>query len=99
MLDMFKTAVKPIIGMLHVPALPGSPLNSLDFEAIIDWVLGDAKVLTDGGVDGLIVENFGDVPFYPERVPPHTVAFMNSLAREVRRNFNLPLGINCAMMQ
>jgi uncharacterized protein len=40
------------------------------------------------------VENFGDVAFYPRRVPPHTVAFMTALAHEVKRGFGLPLGIN-----
>ena len=59
--------------MLHVPALPGSPRNELSLNAIIDWVLTDANALAGGGTDGLIVENFGDVPFYPRQVPPHTV--------------------------
>src|SRR5213592_4809579 len=73
---------KPVIGMLHVPALPGSPQNKLDFNAIIDWVLRDAEALAGGGADGLMIENFGDVPFYPRQVPPHTVAFMTALAIE-----------------
>src|SRR2546428_1448204 len=85
---------KPVIGMLHVPALPGSPQNKLRLNAIIDWVLTDAEALAGGGTDGLILENFGDVPFYPRRVPPHTVAYMTTLAGEVRRRFKLPLGIN-----
>src|SRR5207247_9656060 len=85
---------KPVIAMLHVPALPGSPQNKLDFNAIIDWVLRDAEALAGGGADGLILENFGDVPFYPRRVPPHTVAFMTAIALGVRRAFDLPLGIN-----
>jgi membrane complex biogenesis BtpA family protein len=57
-------------------------------------VLKDAEALATGGVDALILENFGDVPFYPSRVPTHTVAFMSLLAREVKRGFALPLGIN-----
>jgi membrane complex biogenesis BtpA family protein len=44
-------------------------------------------------VDTLLLENFGDVPFYPVHVPPHTVAFMTAIAREVRQRFKLPLGI------
>jgi uncharacterized protein len=83
-----------IIGVLHVPALPGSPRNELTFTQIADWVLKDADALAKGGVDGLILENFGDVPFYPRRVPAHTVAFMTALAREVKFGFHLPLGIN-----
>ena len=85
---------KPIIGMLHLPALPGSPTNELPAGAIRDHVLKDAEALATGGVDGMILENFGDVPFYPGKVPPHTVAFMTAIAAEVRRAFNLPLGIN-----
>src|SRR2546430_16684886 len=85
---------KPVIGMLHVPALPGSPQNKLAFDAIVDWVLQDANLLAGGGVDALILENFGDAPFYPGRVPPHTVAFLTAIGCEVRSSFKLPLGIN-----
>ncbi len=91
--DLF-AAWKPVIGMLHAPALPGSPRNQLGFDRIVAWVLADAKVLLDAGLDALLLENFGDVPFYPGAVPPHTIAFMTSLAREVRSGFDLPLGIN-----
>jgi membrane complex biogenesis BtpA family protein len=80
--------------MLHLPALPGSPMNELSTNAIRDHALKDAAALTTGGVDALILENFGDVPFYPRRAPAHTVAFMTAIALEVRRAFNLPLGIN-----
>ncbi len=86
--------IGPIIAMLHVPALPGSPRNELDFDAIVDWVLRDADTLASSGVDALIVENFGDVPFYPRHVPRHTVAFMTAIGREVARGFRLPIGIN-----
>jgi membrane complex biogenesis BtpA family protein len=86
--------IGPIIGMLHVPALPGSPRNELGFDAIADFVLRDADALAAGGVDALMLENFGDAPFYPHRVPPHTVAFMTAIACEVRLRFDLPLGIN-----
>jgi uncharacterized protein len=87
-----KNSVGRIIGVLHVPALPGSPRNELAFKDVVAWVLKDAKALTGGGVDALILENFGDAPFYPTRVPPHT--FMAAIAGEVRRGFDLPLGIN-----
>ena len=85
---------RPVIGMLHVPALPGSPGNSLALAEIRDWVLRDAAALADGGVDGFILENFGDTPFYPARVPRHTVAYLAILAREVKTQFPKPLGIN-----
>jgi membrane complex biogenesis BtpA family protein len=57
-------------------------------------VLDDAAALVEGGVDGLMLENFGDTPFYPERVPPEVVACMTRVAREVRQRFDAPLGVN-----
>src|SRR5919112_4781868 len=85
---------KAVIGMIHVPALPGAPRCSMSVDEIQRFVFADAAALVDGGVDGLIIENFGDVPFYPCRVPPHTVAFLTRLAYEVKSRFPLPLGIN-----
>jgi membrane complex biogenesis BtpA family protein len=93
LLDIFETS-KPVIGMLHIPALPGSPRNALSLDAIVEWVLADAQALVGGGIDAFMIENFGDVPFYPQQVPSHTVAFMTMLAGEVQRRFKLPFGVN-----
>jgi membrane complex biogenesis BtpA family protein len=90
---MFR-ASKAVIGMIHVPALPGAPRCSMSFEEIRRFVLADSDALAEGGVDGLLIENFGDVPFYASRVPAHTVAFLSTLAFEVKTRFLLPLGIN-----
>jgi len=86
---------KPVIGMLHVPALPGSPNNTLSLDDIIQWVIHDATALVSGGVDALIIENFGDVPFYRDRVPAHTATFLTRLGCAVKNDFgSVPLGIN-----
>jgi hypothetical protein len=90
---VFRTA-KAVIGMIHVPALPGAPRSSMNFEQIRRFVLADAAALAEGGVDGFMIENFGDVPFYPSGVPPHTVAFLSTLAFEIKTRLLLPLGIN-----
>ncbi len=84
----------PVIGVLHVPALPGAPSNKLSFQEIREFVACDAGAYASGGIDALILENFGDVPFYPDRVPPETVAFLTALACEIRVRFSQPLGIN-----
>lgn len=85
---------KPIIGMLHVPALPGAPGFDGDWTGVRTRVLADAEALAKGGVDGFLLENFGDAPYYPRRVPPHTVAFLTVLGHDVKRAFAKPLGIN-----
>jgi membrane complex biogenesis BtpA family protein len=86
---------KPLVGMLHLPPLPGAPRFAGDVKAIVAHVLRDAESLASGGVHGLMLENYGDLPFYPDRVPAHVVAHMTALATEVRRRFpQLPLGVN-----
>ena len=85
---------KVVIGMLHLPPLAGAPLAQLGLQKIRAGLLSDAEVLTRGGVHGLLMENLGDVPFYPDRVPAHVVAQMTALACAVRECTDLPLGIN-----
>src|SRR6187551_2756640 len=85
---------KPVIGMLHLPALPGAPRAQKPISEIFDQMLRDADALASGGVNGLMMENFGDVPFYPGRVPAYVVAHMTAIACEIRKGFKLPLGIN-----
>jgi membrane complex biogenesis BtpA family protein len=81
--------------MIHLMPLPGSPRFGGDVSRVRDAALRDAAALAEGGVDGLMIENFGDVPFYPTRVPSHVVAHMTAIAAAVRaRTGALPLGIN-----
>lgn len=80
--------------MLHLLPLPGSPRFGGSLEVIRSAVLSDAEALVAGGVHGLLLENFGDAPFFPARVPQYVVAQMTALATEIRRQFPLPLGIN-----
>lgn len=84
----------PVIGMLHAPPLPGSAGYGGSWDSVRQMVLRDAETLTEGGVDGLMIENFGDTPFFPGRVPAITIASMTALALEIRTRFPLPLGIN-----
>ncbi len=83
-----------VIGMLHAPPLPGSPRCPAAFDKTIEHVLRDVTELVAGGVDGLMLENFGDVPFTAGAVAPVTVAALTRLATEVRHLTTVPLGIN-----
>lgn len=85
---------KPLIGMVHLPPLPGSPRGELSLDEVIDIALDEARILEDAGLDGLIVENVGDTPFFRETVPPATVAAMGVIVREVRRQTDLAVGAN-----
>lgn len=85
---------KPVLGMLHLPPLPGAPRCTQSLPAIREHVLRDADALMAGGVHGLMLENFGDTPFFPGRVPAAVVAQMTELSGALRRRFDVPLGIN-----
>ena len=85
---------QPIIGMVHLDALPGAPKFDGDREAILERARADARALEDGGVDAVMVENFGDAPFYPDDVPKHVVASMTKATAAVADEVDLPVGVN-----
>ncbi|AXR81849.1 BtpA/SgcQ family protein [Natrarchaeobaculum sulfurireducens] len=85
---------RAVIGMVHLPALPGSPSSDGNRDAIRRRALADAHALESGGVDAILVENFGDAPFYPDEVPTHVVAEMTALAGSVSEAVDVPIGIN-----
>ncbi len=125
----------PLVGMVHLPALPGAPGFDGDRGAVRDAALRDARALDGvsasdnrkradgssdersesdggewtggprgssgeqsepdgGGVDAVLVENFGDAPFYPDDVPDHVVAEMTAITDAVRREVSVPVGVN-----
>ncbi|MBM4251088.1 MAG: BtpA/SgcQ family protein [Deltaproteobacteria bacterium] len=86
--------LKPIVGMIHLGALPGSPRAHSVFDQIVGRAIEDAETLATGGCHALMMENFGDVPFLPGRVSATVVAAMTKVAVEVKRKVALPLGIN-----
>ena len=85
---------KPLVGMVHLSALPGSPRWGGSMDAVLERALADAAALEAAGFHGLMVENYADVPFYPDTVPPETVAAMAVTVREVARNTRLAVGVN-----
>ena len=84
---------RPVIGMVHLLPLPGSP-RARPLEEVLERALSDARALARGGVDGLLVENWGDAPFSPFPAEPQVVACMTAVAREVRSATRIPIGIN-----
>ncbi|QGN07863.1 BtpA/SgcQ family protein [Halorhabdus sp. CBA1104] len=85
---------RAVVGMVHLPPLPGAPAFDGDRDAIRETMVRDARRLAAGGVDAVMVENFGDAPFYAEDVPKHVVASMTALVTDLRREIDLPVGVN-----
>jgi len=93
-MELFRVK-KPIVGMVHLLPLPGSPrYEGLGLDRISERAVQDAKHLESGGVDGLIVENFGDAPYLKANVGPETISAMASIAKEVIDTVEVPIGIN-----
>jgi membrane complex biogenesis BtpA family protein len=85
-----------VIGVIHSRPLPGAPdYEGEDMEEVIGYALAEALRYVGGGVDGLIVENHGDIPFAkPEDLGPETAACMATMTRAVRQEVNVPIGVN-----
>jgi hypothetical protein len=83
-----------LVGMVHLLPLPGAPRWAGSMDEVLHRAVGDARALVEGGMDGVMVENFGDAPFYPERVPPETVAAMTRAVRAAAEAVSVPVGVN-----
>ncbi len=85
---------KPLIGVVHLPPLPGSPRYGGDMGEVLERALSDAEAYYSAGITWIILENYGDHP-YQVRAGPATVAGMAVAVREVRRALpDAVLGVN-----
>ena len=89
---IFKTK-KPIIAMIHVRALPGTPKYDGEIKKVIEQALAEAKIYRDAGVDALAIENMHDIPYLNQNVDAEITAGMSIIGYEVKRATNLPCGI------
>jgi len=87
---------KVLIGTVHSLPLPGSPrYRGEPFEELVAFAVEEARRYRDGGFDGVIVENSGDLPFSkPEDIGLETAAAMAVLAEHVRGHVSIPVGVN-----
>ena len=92
-MDLFSRP-KPIIGVIHAGALPGTPRASQTVAELVTLGSQEARVYKESGVDGVIVENMHDVPYLRGEVGPEIVAAMTAIATEVKRECaGCPVGI------
>jgi len=82
-----------LIGVVHVPALPGADAYAFDMQNVIQQSLADAHAYKESGIDALIIENMHDVPYLRGSVAPETVAAMTVVGQALRSQIDLPLGV------
>jgi uncharacterized protein len=86
---------RPLVAMVHLPPLPGSPGWGGSMEEVVSRARTEAEALLEAGFDGLLVENYGDVPFHPGLVPPETVAALTLAVSQLRTIAgDRPVGVN-----
>ena len=84
---------KPVIGMIHLKALPGTPKYQFNNTAIIEKALQEAHTYKDAGIDALMIENMHDVPYLKNEVGHEISSLMAIIAYLIKKETGLPLGI------
>ncbi len=84
---------KPVIGMIHVGALPGTPASRQGMAEVVEVAAREARLYREAGVDGLAIENMHDVPYLRGSVGPEIVAAMTVVAQAVKAEAGRPVGI------
>lgn len=88
--------VPVLVGMVHLQPLPGSPRFTGHVDDVIEDAVARASTLTRAGFSALMIENFGDVPFFGGSVPPETIAGITRAVTEIRMAVDdkIHLGVN-----
>jgi len=83
---------KPIIGMLHLDYLAGSKeFKSIDY--VINKAIKDIQALEEGGIDGIIIENWKEDSI-GEFVSTETASFFEAVCIKLAKYIHVPFGIN-----
>lgn len=88
-------ATKPVIAMVHLGALPGSPLYDAEagIEGIVAGARADLTALQAAGVDAVMFGNENDRP-YELKVDTASTATMAMVIGRLRGEITVPFGVN-----
>jgi len=89
------TSPKPVIGMVHIGALPGTPLydQTKGVDGLIEDAQKDIQALMAAGFDGIMFGNENDRP-YQLQVDQACVATMAYIIGRLRDQIDCPFGVN-----
>lgn len=82
-----------VVGMIHLPALPGTPHGGRPVGEIVAAARREAETLAGAGVDALLIENMHDRPYLRAGAGPEIVSAMTAAACAVRSAVGLPCGV------
>ena len=84
---------KPVIGMIHLDSLPGTPNFKGKTSTIIERAVEEAKVYLGAGIDSIAIENMHDLPYLKREVGHEISSIMSIVGYEIKRATKLPTGI------
>ena len=82
-----------IYGVVHLKPLPGSSGNYLSLDEIIESAQEDVNNLVFGGVDGIIIENFGDTAFVKDDISKRTLENFTTVVENLEYDRDIKVGI------
>ena len=90
----FNGVSKPIIGCLHLRALPATPMYDPNYsiEQHIADLKREAHILMDLGFDGAVFANEADYP-YVENIGPGALAAYTHIVSRVAEELTIPFGV------
>jgi uncharacterized protein len=93
--DFFGESKKVVIAMVHIGALPGTPLYDADggVDKLIEGAVADIEPLQAGGVDAVMFGNENDRP-YVFQAPPEGVAAMTAVVQAAKPHLKTPFGVD-----
>ena len=91
--NLLFSSLKPVIAMIHLEALPGTPAGRRSVREIELQALREARVYREAGVHGIMIENMHDAPYLRSTVGPEIVAVMSIIGRAVKAASQLPCGV------
>jgi membrane complex biogenesis BtpA family protein len=63
-------------------------------DQVVETAVSDASALAEAGFPALMVENFGDTPFFADGVAPETISAMTVAVIAVTEATGAPIGVN-----
>lgn len=91
---IFARGGQVVVGMIHLPPMPGSPRNhGATLREIEARAVEEAVVLADAGFDAVLLQNTGDGPGRKD-ADIAEIAQMAAIGRAVRQATDIPLGVN-----
>uniref|UniRef100_A0A1I7WSH0 BtpA/SgcQ family protein n=1 Tax=Heterorhabditis bacteriophora TaxID=37862 RepID=A0A1I7WSH0_HETBA len=76
-IEVIRSCSQPyVFGMIHVPALPGTPRNKLSVPEIINVIKKETEIYAEAHVDGIIIENMHDIPYSRRPLGPEIISTM-----------------------